>query len=173
MFVVVQTKRSFNNSNTVKPVLRGHLWNKEKWPYKTGDLLKEVKFIWNFYGRTRKRWLFNTGDCWIEMATWTVLTVLGQFNGLSSLTLKSFHLRKVTAKSICDLQILYNLQTGLSLLTCIMVEGNSTHRPIRHTSTCMFFIIVHRIRQFADIPIMIPLLSDHSHQRLPLLSGQI
>jgi hypothetical protein len=26
--------------NTVKPVLRGHLWNKEKWPYKISDLLK-------------------------------------------------------------------------------------------------------------------------------------
>ena len=28
--------------NTVKSVLKGHLWN--KWPQKTGDLLKEVKF---------------------------------------------------------------------------------------------------------------------------------
>ena len=28
----------------VKPVLRGHLWDK-KWPYKTGGLLKEVQFI--------------------------------------------------------------------------------------------------------------------------------
>ena len=31
-------------SSTVKPVLRGHLWVK-KWPFKTGDLLREVKFI--------------------------------------------------------------------------------------------------------------------------------
>jgi len=31
---------------TVQPVLRGHLRNKEnKWPYKTGDFLKEVQFI--------------------------------------------------------------------------------------------------------------------------------
>ena len=31
---------------TVKSVLRGHLWDKEqKWPFKTGDLLKEVQFI--------------------------------------------------------------------------------------------------------------------------------
>jgi hypothetical protein len=30
---------------TVKPVLRCHLWDKEKCSYKTGDLLKEVKFI--------------------------------------------------------------------------------------------------------------------------------
>jgi hypothetical protein len=30
---------------TVKHVLRGHFWDKEKWPYKTGDLLKEVEFI--------------------------------------------------------------------------------------------------------------------------------
>jgi hypothetical protein len=29
----------------VKPVLRGHLGDKEKWPYKTGDLLKEVYLI--------------------------------------------------------------------------------------------------------------------------------
>jgi hypothetical protein len=29
----------------VKPVLRVHLWKKEKWPYKTGDLLKEVQLI--------------------------------------------------------------------------------------------------------------------------------
>ena len=29
----------------VKPVLRGHIWDKEKWSSKTGDLLKEVQFI--------------------------------------------------------------------------------------------------------------------------------
>jgi hypothetical protein len=28
--------------HTVKPVLRGHLWDKKKWSYKTGDLFKEV-----------------------------------------------------------------------------------------------------------------------------------
>ena len=30
---------------TVQPVLRGHIWGKKKWPYKTDDLLKEVEFI--------------------------------------------------------------------------------------------------------------------------------
>jgi hypothetical protein len=35
-------------SYTVEPVLRGHLWDKEKWHYKTGDLLKEVQVLWNF-----------------------------------------------------------------------------------------------------------------------------
>jgi hypothetical protein len=30
---------------TVTPVLRGHLWDKQKVAYKTGELLKEVKFI--------------------------------------------------------------------------------------------------------------------------------
>ena len=34
--------------STLKPVLRGHLWDKEKVPYKTGDLLKEVQFLCNF-----------------------------------------------------------------------------------------------------------------------------
>ena len=29
----------------VDPVLRGHLWDKKKWSFKTGDLLKEVQFI--------------------------------------------------------------------------------------------------------------------------------
>jgi hypothetical protein len=29
----------------VKPVVRCHFWDKERWPYKTGDLLKEVQFI--------------------------------------------------------------------------------------------------------------------------------
>ena len=33
------------NKYTVKPALRGHLWDKKNWPYKTGDLLKEVQFI--------------------------------------------------------------------------------------------------------------------------------
>jgi hypothetical protein len=28
----------------VKPVLRGHLWDKEKWSYKRGDLFKEIHF---------------------------------------------------------------------------------------------------------------------------------
>jgi hypothetical protein len=32
---------------TVKPLLRGHLWDKKKWSFKTGDLLKEVQFIWS------------------------------------------------------------------------------------------------------------------------------
>ena len=30
---------------TVQPVLRGHILDKEKVAYKTGDLLKEVQFI--------------------------------------------------------------------------------------------------------------------------------
>jgi hypothetical protein len=30
---------------TVKAVLRGHLWNTEKWPCNIGDLLKKVQFI--------------------------------------------------------------------------------------------------------------------------------
>ena len=31
----------FELKKTVKPVLRGHIWNKEKWSIKTDDLLKE------------------------------------------------------------------------------------------------------------------------------------
>ena len=60
---------------SVIPVLRGHLWQKEKWPYKTCDLLKEVKFIWNFLWEDRKRWPVNTGDCLIEVTARTCLTV--------------------------------------------------------------------------------------------------
>ena len=32
-------------NNTVKPALRGHIWDIEKWSFKTGYLLKEVQFI--------------------------------------------------------------------------------------------------------------------------------
>ena len=35
----------YSVNNTIKSVLRGHLSDKEKWPYMTGDLLKEVQFI--------------------------------------------------------------------------------------------------------------------------------
>ena len=46
----------FKKAYTLKPVLRGQLWKKEKWSSKTGDLLKEVQFIYQvFYDRTRKR----------------------------------------------------------------------------------------------------------------------
>ena len=60
------------------PVLRGHLWDKEKVAYKTGDLLKEVQFIYiyeNFYDRSRKIRPLNTGDCLIEVTAWAGLTV--------------------------------------------------------------------------------------------------
>jgi hypothetical protein len=44
MFVCLMVlNATFNNA--VKPVLRGHLWDKKRWPYKTGDLLKEVQII--------------------------------------------------------------------------------------------------------------------------------
>ena len=52
----------------VKSVLRGHHCDKEKWPYKTGDLLKEVQFIWNFLWQEK-------GDLLIQMTAWTGLTV--------------------------------------------------------------------------------------------------
>jgi hypothetical protein len=38
---------------TVKPVLRGHLWYKKKWPYKTGDLLKEVDMKFTMTGQEK------------------------------------------------------------------------------------------------------------------------
>jgi hypothetical protein len=39
---------------TVRPVLRGHIWDKEK----TGDLLKEVQFMWNVLWQDKKRVTF-------------------------------------------------------------------------------------------------------------------
>ena len=42
----------------VKPVLRGHLWDKEKWSFKTGDLLKEVQIIWYFLWHDKKNVTF-------------------------------------------------------------------------------------------------------------------
>jgi len=31
---------------------------KKKWPHKTGDLLKEVQFIWNFLWQNKKKVTF-------------------------------------------------------------------------------------------------------------------
>jgi len=64
-------------TNTVKPVLRGHLWDKENWPYKTGGLLQEVQFIWNFLSQNKNRWPLKTGGCLIEVTTWAGLAVDG------------------------------------------------------------------------------------------------
>jgi hypothetical protein len=59
----------------VKPVLRGHLWDKERWSFKTGDLLKEVQFIWNFLWQDKKKVTLNTDDCLIEVNAWADLTL--------------------------------------------------------------------------------------------------
>jgi hypothetical protein len=53
---------------TVKPVLRGHNWDKENVPYKTIDLFKEVEFIYSMTGQ-------ETAACLIEVTAWTNLTV--------------------------------------------------------------------------------------------------
>jgi len=61
---------------TVKPVLRGYVWDKVK-----SGLLRQVTSHKRFnsyeifYDRTRKRWPLNTGDCLIEVTTWLGLTV--------------------------------------------------------------------------------------------------
>ena len=34
-------------TNVIKPVLRGHLWDKGKCPYKTGDFIKEIQIKGN------------------------------------------------------------------------------------------------------------------------------
>ena len=52
---------------------------KKKWPYKTGDLLKEVQFIWNFLSQDKKGWPLNAGYCFTEMTTWVGLTVVPHF----------------------------------------------------------------------------------------------
>jgi hypothetical protein len=45
-----------------------------KWPYKTGDLLKEVQLTWNVLGQDKKRLPLNTCDCLIEVTAWAGLT---------------------------------------------------------------------------------------------------
>ena len=44
-----------NNPYTIKPVLRSHIEAKKKWPFKTGDLKKEVQFIRNFLRQNNER----------------------------------------------------------------------------------------------------------------------
>ena len=60
--------------DTVKPVLRGQVRNKEKWPYKRDDLLNEVQFKWNCLWQDRKMWPVSACDCLIEVIAWTGLT---------------------------------------------------------------------------------------------------
>jgi hypothetical protein len=51
-----------NVANTVKPVLRGQLWDKENVAFLRRGLLKEVKLIRNFlWLRQEKCDLFKTG----------------------------------------------------------------------------------------------------------------
>jgi len=60
---------------TIKPVLRGHLYDKEKvtlydrWPLIRGSI--HMKF--SITGQ--EMWPFNTGDCLIEVTTLACLTV--------------------------------------------------------------------------------------------------
>jgi hypothetical protein len=63
LMLIIKNDNDFYSS-AVKPLLRGHLWAKKKWPHKTGDLIKEVQFIWYFLWLERKkRWPFDRGDC--------------------------------------------------------------------------------------------------------------
>ena len=43
----------------VNPVLRGHLWDKEKWSFKRSDLLKEVQLIKNLLRIDKKKVTFK------------------------------------------------------------------------------------------------------------------
>ena len=54
-------------SNTVKPVLRGHRKEGQKWLLKTGDPLIQVHLHCSLGQGTRKKWLLKTGDPLIEV----------------------------------------------------------------------------------------------------------
>ena len=60
---------SFYFVNTVKPLLRGHLCDKEKVAFQKRFNSYEI-----FYDGTRKGCPFNTGDCLIEVTSWAGLT---------------------------------------------------------------------------------------------------
>jgi hypothetical protein len=64
------------NRNTVIPLLRGHLlWQRKSGLIKHVTSLKKFNWYEISYGRTRKMWPFNTGDCLIEVNAWAGLTV--------------------------------------------------------------------------------------------------
>ena len=65
--VKLRTKKNwpYKTGDLLKEVqlIWNFLWqDKKKWPYKTGDLLKEVQLIWNFLWQDKKRWPYKTGD---------------------------------------------------------------------------------------------------------------
>lgn len=47
---------------------------KEKWSFKTGNLLKKFQFIWDFLWQDKKKWHFYTFDCLKEVTVWAGLT---------------------------------------------------------------------------------------------------
>jgi hypothetical protein len=59
----------------VKPVLRGHLWDKEKNGLIRPVTSKRFNSYELFYNRKRQMWPFNTGNCLIEVTVykWTQL----------------------------------------------------------------------------------------------------
>jgi hypothetical protein len=95
---------------TVKPVLRGHLWDNEK------VALQD---------RTIKRHSFNTGDCLIEVTTWAGLTVFFLFT-VSSHPGIQVHTNIHTVSSHLGIQVHTNMHTVSSHLG-IQVHKNNHH----------------------------------------------
>jgi hypothetical protein len=83
--------------------------------HRKSDLIRQVtskKRLYSyelFYDRTRKGWPFNTGDCLIEVTTWTGLIVYS-----SSVRCQNYRLNQLTNLSRCQ-------QHGLWCLPCQVI----------------------------------------------------
>ena len=72
-FIKTRDSKRYLSLITVKPVLRGHLWDKgkvvfsDRWHLKRGS----IHMIFFMTGQD-KIWSFNTSDCLIDVTTWTV-----------------------------------------------------------------------------------------------------
>ena len=56
--------------------VQSNLWDKKRWPYKTGDSYKRFNSYEIFSDQTRKMWPFNMGYCLIEVTSWAGLIIL-------------------------------------------------------------------------------------------------
>ena len=100
-------------ASTVKPVLRGHIWDKEKVAYKTGDLLKEVQFIWQFLWQVKKRWYFNKGDR------------MDRFDCTYLLRYRNNHeLLSPISTFCCAIILQTNVNLTTSIITCLIAPNN-------------------------------------------------
>ena len=126
---------------TVKPVLRGHFWDKEKVADRTGDLLIEVKFIWNLLRQDKKkltykyRWLLNRGD------------LLSRFDCRYRRSVLIIHFTYILVypfSIICDINVIFQSVMLTYFYFCLFVLDSKIILLFNCCSLSFFFNMPHK-----------------------------